>query len=714
MNNHEALNNNNGQNWDMSDVQFAGAEKQQSVDSLQSALRNAPELLSEDDYADSGINRNAEAETLEERQEKVSQAKAKVEESYKKSNVGESTSTGTEIVEDKSSSRKQLSLTVKRKLSKYDIAERSRVDRIKSDLSIFNISEYERRQIASQPSAFTKIVRLIADKLGIKTKRSEERREREAMHVALSEYHEEEAARRKAIEERKKAEALERERQNAEYEAEKARREKEALERDMATARNVFDYNKRDRFKKQRIQELVERDLNSHLLTVDNLEMEAISGSPEVQKRVVRWRKYDIPVYDLKGLPFSILSTTIDYRKANEKANHGTKNGPFSIGIDTYKTIMKNPWVWARRRDEAEKYGGFGTRNSNAKGDTISTSYWNSERNINSHVPGNLIYGFESVRADSIISVSNGDGGTSNMAGNVETTLLSPDAIKRLEGAGGTNTYNEVLLRRYTENGIPKKPDYIIVENGRITEESLRSAKYFGIPIVNIERSIYAEKVEKKGEELLASISENDTYEEMDEKIAELLSMSRYKSVYYTLNGIGRNYDIPRQINPTPLEKRCLEISQMEQLKRLDFIKNVLEEAIQNIESATEKGLPAERKLPGFDHFDVIIIDVQNQLWRTKSSDERDSLRSVPGNCNSIDINFKLKGSSRYVETCVYDGERIYKAEEALANGKRTKEDIENANSSFYNTLEPVVLKYFEAIRKNQRFRKTAQLGSTT
>ena len=191
MNNHEALNNNNGQNWDMSDVQFAGAEKQQSVDSLQSALRNAPELLSEDDYADSGINRNAEAETLEERQEKVSQAKAKVEESYKKSNVGESTSTGTEIVEDKSSSRKQLSLTVKRKLSKYDIAERSRVDRIKSDLSIFNISEYERRQIASQPSAFTKIVRLIADKLGIKTKRSEERREREAMHVALSEYHEE-------------------------------------------------------------------------------------------------------------------------------------------------------------------------------------------------------------------------------------------------------------------------------------------------------------------------------------------------------------------------------------------------------------------------------------------------------------------------------------------------------------------------------------------
>lgn len=661
------------------------------------------EELPEDGYVDSGIDKITEEETLEERQEKISQAKAKVEESYKKSNIGESTSTGTEIVEDGSSSQEQLSSTTK-KMSKYDIAERSRVDRIKSDLDYFNIYEYERKQIASRPNTFTKTVRLIADKLRIKTKRSEERREREAMHVALSEYHEEEAARRKAIEEREKAEALERERRNAEYEAEKARREKEALERGMATARDIFDYNKRDRFKKQRIQEVVERDLNSHLLTVDDLEMEAISENPEIQKRIVPFEDTDIPVYDLKGLPFSLLSTTIDYRSANK---------PGEIGTETFRRILDDPSIWAERRDKAEKASGFGTRNDDARGDTISTSYWNSERNIGSHVPGNLIYGFESVQADSIISVSNGDGGTSNMAGNAETTLLSPDAIKQLEGAGGTNIYNEVLLRRYTENGIPKKPDYIIVENGRITEESLRHAKYFGIPIVNIERSIYAEKAEKKGEELLASISEKDTYEEMDEKIAELLSMSRYKSAYRTLEDIGRNYDIPRQINPTPLGKRCLEISQMEQLKRLDFIKNVLEEAIQNIESATEKGLPAEQKLPGFDHFYVGIRDVQNQLRRTEYGDERDSFYSAPGNCNSIDINFKLKGSSRYVKTCVYDGERIYKAEEALANGNRTKEDIENANSSFYDALEPVVLRYFEAIRENQQSRKAAQLGST-
>lgn len=46
MNNHEALNNDNSQNWDMSDIEFAGARRQQNMESLKNALRNAPELLS--------------------------------------------------------------------------------------------------------------------------------------------------------------------------------------------------------------------------------------------------------------------------------------------------------------------------------------------------------------------------------------------------------------------------------------------------------------------------------------------------------------------------------------------------------------------------------------------------------------------------------------------------------------------------------------------
>ena len=640
--------------------------------------------------------------SAKDKQEGVSRAAIKIKELDRKNDTEGLDSVETGTIEEESLFQEQSSPTIVRSLGRYDTAERPRVDRIKAGLTPFNIGDYKYMQITSRPSAFTKAVRLVADRLGIKTKRSEDRRNREAMHVAISEYYEEEAAREKAIEEREKAEALERERRKAEDEAREAereaKREEEALARDMAEARDTLERNKHDRFRKQRIQEMVERGLNSHLLKIDDLEMEVVAENPEVQKRSVSFEDVEIPVYDLKGFPFSMLSTTIDFRKANEDTN-------VVIGINTYRRVMNDPSIWAERRDEAEKASGFGTENSDARGDTISTSYWDSEHNIDSHVSGNLIYGFASVQADSIISVHNRDGGTSNMAGSKETSLYDPDAIKQLKGANGANYHNEVLLRRYTENGIPKKPDYIIVKNGRITEESLRHAAYFGIPIVNVERSVYVEKAKKRGEELLASISEDDTYEEMDGKIAELLSMSTYKDAYNTLKYIGRNCDIPpRQTDPTPLEKRCFEVSQMEQLKRLDFIKSALEEATRKIESATEKGLPIGQAFPGFKHFSIYIEDVQKQLRRTDSSDERTSSYSAPGSCNFIDIAFRLKGSSRYVETVVYDGERMYKAEEALAHRDRTKEDIENADSSFYDNLEPVVLRYFEAMRKNREF----------
>ncbi len=649
----------------------------------------------ESDFVDDSRGEDIEIETPEERMEKISQAKAKVKESYKKNDTEKPISIGAEIVEEKSLPQEQMSSTKRGILSKYDATERSRVDRIKSG---FNESDYykdtcEKEQIASRPSTFTKAVRLIADRLGIKTKKGEERREREAMYVALSEHHEEEVAKKRAYEEREKAEALERERRSAEDEAKKARREEEALASDMAWARHELDDNKRDRLKKQRIQEMVERDLNSRLLTVDNLETEVLSENPEVQKRLISFRKHTIPVYDLKGLPFSLLSTAVDYRRGSS---------PDVRSAETHKRIMKNPWIWGLRRDEVEKGGWFFAGDGHAMGDTICTSYWNSERNINSHWPGELIYGFENVRADSVIEICSMDGSTGSMSGCDEVGSFGPDIINSLEDDSAPNNYNEVTLRRYSENGMPKRPDYIIVENGIITKAVLRSAAFFGIPIVNVERSVYEEKAEKRGEELLASISENDTYEEMNGKIKELLTMSRFKSAYRTLYTIGRNNndDIPwNGIKPTPLEKRCFEVSKMELLKRLDFIRDVLEEATRNIESATERGLPMEQGFPGFEYFSVSIMDVQKNLVRTENKDKY-SFNMEPGNCNCIDIMFKTKGSSRDVKTAVLDGKRIYKAEEV--DPVTMKEYLENGDSSFYDALEPVVLRYFEAVRKNK------------
>jgi hypothetical protein len=105
------------------------------------------------------------------------------------------------IPQSKEKAQRRLTLS-----DKYDIKERPRVDRLKSDLysDVGKITEYKSKQSASEPSIFKKAVRLIADKIGIKTKRGEELRDREAMRVALIEYQKEVDAEQRAFEERKR------------------------------------------------------------------------------------------------------------------------------------------------------------------------------------------------------------------------------------------------------------------------------------------------------------------------------------------------------------------------------------------------------------------------------------------------------------------------------------------------------------------------------
>ena len=52
----------------------------------------------------------------------------------------------------------------------------------------------------------------------------------------------------------------------------------------MRTARDITEQEKQNRFEKQRIQEIIEQDLNSRLLKVEDLETEAFSNNPEIQK----------------------------------------------------------------------------------------------------------------------------------------------------------------------------------------------------------------------------------------------------------------------------------------------------------------------------------------------------------------------------------------------------------------------------------------------
>lgn len=578
---------------------------------------------------------------------------------------------------------------------KYDASERARINRIKQEIKedSWDAISPERETKQVSPTLLRKLGRVALDSFGIHSKRSERRRNQEASVIAEQELHDEQEVEHRAhieAEQRRKAED---ERLAAEYKAWKAQAEQAALESDLFRARDFLDYRKHERLRNQRAQEMAERSLNSRLLTVDNLEEEVLSDNPEVAKRTIEYEGNDIPVYDLKGVPFTLLTHTVDYRNANK---------PGEIGTETYRAVMENPAIWAEQRDVAAQSAGFGTRNGDARGDTISTSYTTSETNFDSRVPGELVYGFDHIDADSIISVSHDDGGTSNMAGRNETSIREANPFKNLEGPGSTKGYNEVLLRRYSEDGAPKNPDYIVAQNNKINETMLKHADYFKIPIVNIQAGIYKERMKQRGEKLLDSISISDSYPELDQKIAELASLSEYKAEYNEITSIGRGMDAPRCSDPTEVGQRCFEASKIEFEKRIDFIADTLAKATTDARAATKRGETAVTKLPGIEYFSVDINDVQNGLTHNEYEDYTNCYRA-PGNCNWIDVIFELKNSSRgRVKTTIYDGKHLFEAEKALATNARQRSDIDNADSSYYERIAPLVEAYFAAYRENR------------
>ena len=676
------------------------------------------------------LNQKNKFKTIEEKQDDLLEAANRVREAYREKDRGEALPSANETqkitpdlttletksgdfehkdndnhflseTEQPETTDQKSSLTWMKKISEnYDKQERPRIDKIKAGLSNYKMmNEARRKQVSTRPGLFKQATRFVMDKLGIKISGSEERRNREAMHIALIEYHEEEILRQKEWEEKQKIEAEREARMAVQERIEKAQREQEALEKDMQTARDVTEQEKQNRFEKQRIQEIVERDLNSRLLKVEDLEAETFFDNPDIQKHEMVFEGSKIPVYDLKGLPFAILSHTVDYRNVDKLIDE--------IGQNTYREVMKNPGVWNERQDKAMETSGFGTRNGNARGDTISTSFRDSEKNIDSYVPGELIYGFEQVRADSIINIINGDGGTNNTAGRSETSLVDPNILDQITGAGGTSNYNEVLLRRYSENGIPKSPDYIIT-NGTVSETALKHAKFFNIPIINIDRVAYEKKIEKRGEELLDSINEKNNYLELNQKLEELLSMPKYKQRWRSLNSIGRKVEtLPYGLGA--LDERLFEVSKLEQQKRLDFIEDVLENYISEIEQATRENKLAPEP-DQIKDLKIVVSDVWRQLRSTEKSDAHNDSQSEVGNCNSIEISFKMKDGSRILKTDIYDGENIFKLDQAIKSSHINAVNLKQADSSFYHQLEPLVRRYFEAYRENQKVNKESDL----
>ncbi len=277
-----------------------------------------------------------------------------------------------------------------------------------------------------------------------------------------------------------------REKRRAHEEAIKsARNENILLKKDMIKARDEIERIKRQQAEKERIQEIIERDFNSVLTTEEWLEELVEEGDEKIEKHSVSYEGEEITVFDLNGLPFYMLVHDLNFRFEPKHPNHWLSQ----------KNIQE-PSHWSKSIEEAKQSSKWGS--SDGEGNTLSTSFLSPM--TAEHVlkrENSLVYGFSHVDAGTIKAIFDYDGATGNMKNEISLNPIQIDAVKdRVKNDQKKDVYDEIQLGRYSEAGEPKKPDYIVVKDGKITDITLKHAAFWHIPIININTKEY-DKEEK-------------------------------------------------------------------------------------------------------------------------------------------------------------------------------------------------------------------------
>lgn len=235
---------------------------------------------------------------------------------------------------------------------------------------------------------------------------------------------------------------------------------------------------------------------NDRLDAIEYLEEALTSQKEGITKTIGKYEGQQVDVYNLAGLPFHFIQHSLDGLTWTETADG----------------LRKNPELWMKNKAELQ------LGSSKQYGDTLSVSYIDAGINV---VKGGissehgLIYGFSKIRPGTLLQIHSRDGGTPNRVEYAEArsglTAISPDNLAKQS----THFHNEVLLKRYNEDGKPMKPDFLIARDGVVTEDAKRHALYFGVPIVNIETASYIERQKEKLLVKLEHVNENSEYSEI-------------------------------------------------------------------------------------------------------------------------------------------------------------------------------------------------------
>lgn len=259
---------------------------------------------------------------------------------------------------------------------------------------------------------------------------------------------------------------------------------------------------RREKFQNERKQELIEREFSQKLTSLEELEVAMEFQDSGVKGQMVEFLGKKIPVIKMVGKPFRFLQHTVDFRLSPDTPKEST-------GYLRSSRLLDDPSFWLRQ--EMDEFGG--------KSNTLSCSYIDTEINI---LHGGAVsyrgitYGFNSMDPDTVIGAFNGDGETLNNIGETpgREGCFEEYDLDRL-AKNSTSSYNEILLRRYDGNGKTILPNFLVTYDDYFSEEMMRHASFFGVPIIDVVREPYLEKQEKEILKELERIDENSTYSEV-------------------------------------------------------------------------------------------------------------------------------------------------------------------------------------------------------
>lgn len=290
--------------------------------------------------------------------------------------------------------------------------------------------------------------------------------------------------------------------------------------------KQLFDYsdvarhNKKEFFQDIAQQEILEREFNSELSHVEDLELLANAGDPSVERTNVKYKNQDVPVYILKNYPFKFLGHIINYREGDYISE---------IGVNTSDGLVNNPKKWfepyQEPKDSELHAGGWVTDKKNAKSNTLSTSY--VDGTLQGYDEGlaqaytdhgkSIIYGFDHIRPTTLIYAAKRDGQIPNYV--KQGDGYHNRGIKHLAsdigelGPDGHVGYNEVAMFRYDDSGKPLEPSFIVTDSPSVLSESedfyknriKQHAFEHGIPIILIDRTSYGDEHSEGTDEYIAN-----------------------------------------------------------------------------------------------------------------------------------------------------------------------------------------------------------------